>query len=132
MTPIIGRVSGDASIAWPTILRFSRDGVAATAWVPVSICLPSSENECPQLGSARRVRARAANLNDLLQPSQSPSSLSHFFNDLFAVLFAAIGSLGAPGRHRVKNCVYRLARLIWNAINQHRIEVPGTPLFGLA
>src|SRR5437660_1059695 len=50
MTPIMERVSGDASIAWPTILRFSRDCVAATAWVPVSICLPSSENECPQLG----------------------------------------------------------------------------------
>jgi hypothetical protein len=62
----------------------------------------------------------AGSIHDLLRPPQRPGSLRHLLNKLLAVFLIALGRVDAPGRHSVKGCVHRLARLIRKSGNRHR------------
>src|SRR5262249_27192166 len=53
----------------------------------------------------------------------SPRAAAAIFSDVLAVLLTVFGGLDAPGGHRVKGCVHRLARLIGKSWSPHWIEI---------
>jgi hypothetical protein len=77
------------------------------------------------LHSCGALKLRAGGIHDLLRPSQRPGSRSHLLDDLLAVFFVALGRVDAPGRHRVKGCVHRLARLIRKSGNDIELKLRG-------